>query len=107
LKYVNDNYGHSAGDTLIRTVARVIQSTFRADDIIARSGGDEFVVLLPRTDLDDAEVIVARLRDSITAHGNILLRLSVGLAIGRKGSFLPDVLRLADDYMYQDKALKR
>jgi diguanylate cyclase (GGDEF)-like protein/PAS domain S-box-containing protein len=107
LKYVNDNYGHSAGDSLIRTAARVIQSTFRADDIIARSGGDEFVVLLPQTDLFDADSIVARLRENIIEQGNILLSLSVGLAVGKKGSFLPDVMRMADDRMYQDKVLKR
>jgi diguanylate cyclase (GGDEF)-like protein/PAS domain S-box-containing protein len=107
LKYVNDNYGHSSGDSLIRIAARTIQSTFRADDIIARSGGDEFVVLLPKTDLHDAEAVVARLRESLEEEENVLLNLSIGLAVGRKGSYLPDVIRLADDCMYQDKALKR
>jgi diguanylate cyclase (GGDEF)-like protein/PAS domain S-box-containing protein len=106
LKYVNDKYGHSAGDTLIRTVARVLRMTFRADDIIARSGGDEFVVLLPETEYTDAEAIVNRLRENILEQENILISLSVGIAVGRKGSYLPDVMRLADDRMYKEKASK-
>jgi diguanylate cyclase (GGDEF)-like protein/PAS domain S-box-containing protein len=106
LKYINDKYGHNAGDIMIRTVARAFQTTFRADDIIARSGGDEFVVLLPETEYTDAEAIVNRLRKNIAEHENILLSLSVGIAVGRKGSYLPDVMRLADDRMYEEKASK-
>jgi len=61
-KFVNDRYGHSAGDTLLRVVAQTIQSKIRSSDLIARVGGDEFALLLPETQSDPAQIVVRRLQ---------------------------------------------
>jgi diguanylate cyclase (GGDEF)-like protein/PAS domain S-box-containing protein len=107
LKYVNDKFGHSAGDIFLRTIARVLQDTFRKEDIIARSGGDEFVILLPNTTVSEVRRIVARLRNKMDEQENVLLSISVGYSVGDKGCYLPDVLKNADDQMYQDKQSKK
>lgn len=107
LKYVNDRYGHSAGDILLRKIARILQETFRKDDIIARSGGDEFVILLPSTPVLMVEKVVARLRNNLKSQENLLMKLSVGFAVGIEGCNLTDVLKEADDEMYKDKSARK
>jgi diguanylate cyclase (GGDEF)-like protein len=107
LKTVNDKYGHSAGDSLIRKVAQAMRQSFRAEDIIARIGGDEFIAILPMTREEVAESSITRLRAAIDRQADPLLRLSVGVSTGQDGSYLPDILRLADDHMYQDKKSHR
>ncbi len=104
LKTVNDQYGHAAGDDLIRKAAMVIKESFRAEEIIARFGGDEFVVLLPETGEKAAGEAVARLRSNVARQNDPLLSLAVGWASGDKGCSLLELMRLADDRMYQEKA---
>ena len=104
LKTVNDHYGHSAGDELLRKVAQQLRQTFRAEDIVARIGGDEFAVLLPEMDEKASEAIVSRMRADMAKLKDPLIGLSIGLAVGKEGSNLSDVMRQADDQMYQDKA---
>lgn len=104
LKTVNDHYGHSAGDELLRKVAQQLRQTFRAEDIVARIGGDEFAVLLPEMDEKASEAIVSRMRADMAKLQDPLIGLSIGLAVGKEGSNLSDVMRQADDQMYQDKA---
>ncbi len=103
LKTVNDKFGHSAGDELLRKVAGQLRKSFRGDDIVARIGGDEFSVLLPQMDEEATAAIVARLRKDLENLNDPSIRLSIGLAIGREGCDLSEVMRLADDRMYLDK----
>jgi diguanylate cyclase (GGDEF)-like protein len=109
-KQINDTYGHDAGDTVLQEVARRMTLAVRRGDTVARIGGDEFVVLLPRlTRSEDAEriaaKIVAALREPIYADRR---RLSVGacsgIAIWPLHGDRPDaLLRFADAQMYGAK----
>jgi diguanylate cyclase (GGDEF)-like protein/PAS domain S-box-containing protein len=105
LKKANDRYGHTAGDELIRKVAHELRQSFRAGDVIARIGGDEFAVVLIQTSKSGAQSAVDRLRQNIQKHEDELLSIAVGMAIGEDGDYLPAVMRLADDRMYNDKAV--
>lgn len=66
-KQVNDNYGHLAGDAVLRELAQRIETEIRVNDVAARYGGEEFVVLLPATDITGAQVIAERIRVAVSA----------------------------------------
>lgn len=66
-KSVNDNWGHAAGDTVLRELAQRIESQVRASDVAARYGGEEFVVIMPNTDLTAGVMLAERIRNSIAA----------------------------------------
>ncbi|MEZ9516873.1 diguanylate cyclase [Vibrio splendidus] len=110
-KAINDTFGHAAGDQVLVECAKRIKSELRVSDIVARIGGDEFLVLLPRI-MDDQHVssIVDKLRREICttpviyeAH-SIYLRISVGWVIHNKNYDDVDaLLKAADEKMYQQK----
>jgi diguanylate cyclase (GGDEF)-like protein/PAS domain S-box-containing protein len=107
LKAVNDRYGHSVGDDLIKKVAQILTQSFRMEDIIARLGGDEFAVLLAGVDEKVAALAVKRLRENLEKNKDSMLVLSIGVATGEVGASLDEVMRLADDRMYLDKDVHR
>lgn len=113
LKQINDTYGHGVGDEAIIKVAGMLKSACRDTDIVSRIGGDEFAVLMPSTNLPQAEILHTRIRDGETGlrvlltpsegkHINIPIRISIGLASSDESD--PDnVMKMADDRMYLDK----
>lgn len=109
LKGINDEHGHTAGDACLVRCAAVLKDTFRKSDIVARFGGDEFVVLALETTTDSEAVILRRLRDAIrkrNADGpHWALSLSVGTARAdsTNRASLSDLLIVADQEMYEDK----
>lgn len=85
-KPVNDNYGHLAGDEVIRHTAKVTRNSIRQSDSAGRYGGEEFGIILPETDAENARMICERIRESIekstveTSAGNITYTISMGIA---------------------------
>lgn len=107
-KKVNDIYGHKDGDEVLKIVGQTIQDHFRAGDISARWGGEEFVVSLPGADSVTAQRIAEKLRQEIegikikTGSGELSLTISMGIAEYHHGN-LVDLLEKADRAMYQAK----
>ena len=114
-KYVNDTFGHLIGDYVLQQIADRCKSVLRSSDVIGRYGGEEFVILLPETNLDLASRIADRMRrlvmdrPVITERGEVSLTVSLGIACMESGSnaSLEQVLDYADQALYLAKGLGR
>lgn len=109
-KRINDQYGHLAGDQVLRELASLVQGRVRRDETIARYGGEEFVVLLPETPLEGAVSLAENLRARIESHSfvfqgvTIPVTVSIGCAtFAQSDSTGPDLFRRADEKLYQAK----
>jgi diguanylate cyclase (GGDEF)-like protein/PAS domain S-box-containing protein len=111
LKRVNDEEGHASGDDFLRRAARVLQESMRAEDVLARIGGDEFAALLPMSERHVASSIIDRIRNNLDqhnrAHGGPVLSISMGMDTGEKGSDLTLIMQAADRFMFIEKARKK
>jgi diguanylate cyclase (GGDEF)-like protein len=106
LKYINDNYGHKVGDEFLKTYAKILKKNSRQEDIIARWGGDEFVILLPNTDQSITENVIKRIREAVSKveiEGETL-SIACGYAIKESAEKdIEEIFKEADDRMYKDK----
>jgi diguanylate cyclase (GGDEF)-like protein/PAS domain S-box-containing protein len=107
LKMVNDTCGHEAGDVLIKSAAKILDSVFRAEYIVARVGGDEFVILLPESDEQKTSALLERIREAerrINSENRLArVRLSLGNATAHHAIEMQNLLNRADKRMYEDK----
>ena len=110
-KRVNDLHGHAAGDTVLRSFAQAGQAALRATDVLARWGGEEFVVLMPDTAMPLALVGMERLRQQVAAMRvdvgagePVAITVSIGLTGHRRPETLAQALQRADQLLYQAKA---
>jgi diguanylate cyclase len=112
-KEINDNNGHLVGDTILKEFSRVARDSIRDTDVLGRYGGDEFMQILPDTDIKGAVMHAERLR--VYAHfldfQKILeqkhISLSIGVAQYRRGEKITDVISRADSALYKAKQLGR
>jgi diguanylate cyclase (GGDEF)-like protein/PAS domain S-box-containing protein len=109
LKFVNDSHGHPKGDEFIKNAARLIQESCRQEDVVARWGGDEFVVLLPNTTQKESEKIMERINEKdISADFEFPISIALGAATKSKSEEdIFDVLNKAEDRMYINKFANR
>jgi len=108
LKLINDTMGHSRGDQILVEFSRILRSSFRKTDVVSRFGGDEFAVILIRTDEETTERIASRVRKTVerynTDHIGPHLSVSMGIATSSgPDQNLLETLKFADDLMYRDK----
>jgi diguanylate cyclase (GGDEF)-like protein len=104
-KEINDSFGHAAGDVMLRAVSRLLISLARQGDTVARWGGEEFVVVLPETDLAGAHRFAERLRRTIEAQsvGEMKTSTSCGVATMLPEDDVEELLSAADRALYQAK----
>jgi diguanylate cyclase (GGDEF)-like protein len=113
-KRINDTFGHDAGDAVLRRVAQTCRAALRHDDVIGRTGGEEFVVILPHADAGRAVEVAERLRSAVEglewADVDSALRVTVSVGVAERASVDDDfaaLSRRADDSLYRAKKLGR
>lgn len=107
LKRINDTFGHEAGDLALRALANAMRRSLRTEDVPVRTGGDEFVAILPDTALAGAVTVAERIRAGVEANAiaqpNTAFTVSMGVAAWRRGRGVPDILNAADGALYRAK----
>ncbi len=107
LKITNDTFGHQVGDKLIRRAAEVLKASLEEEYMVARIGGDEFIIIMPGADAETASTIMERIQSLVAVNNKYYhaprLSLSLGAATSVPGLSLEKIIRLADDAMYQNK----
>jgi diguanylate cyclase (GGDEF)-like protein len=107
LKVTNDRFGHHVGDKLIRRVAEVLKASVNDRQVIARIGGDEFIIIMPGENLERAMELIERIQSIVLVNNTYYrepeLSLSLGAAMSAPDLSLEKVITFADDEMYKDK----
>ncbi|HLO16468.1 MAG TPA: GGDEF domain-containing protein, partial [Anaerolineales bacterium] len=103
----NDQFGHNIGDKLIRRAAEVLQAGTSANDVVARIGGDEFIIIMPDADINEAYMLIERIQSMVAVNNQYYrepeLSISLGAAVSTPGLSLEKVISIADDEMYKNK----
>jgi two-component system cell cycle response regulator len=108
-KSVNDTFGHSAGDVVLREVSERVRSHLRSADVVARYGGEEFLVVMSGADAEDGMLVAERLRSAVAAtpimaEGQALaVTVSIGIASAPAGTLCDDLIAVADTALYRAK----
>jgi len=107
LKNVNDTFGHEQGDLALRGLANTMRKTLRASDVGVRTGGDEFLVLMAQSGLEESRIAAERVREAVELQGRadpkIAITVSAGVAAWRPGRSAEQVLEAADAMLYAAK----
>lgn len=108
-KEVNDRYGHAEGDRVLKDIARIIRESIRGTDIAVRIGGDEFLIILPNSNIETAKRVGERIKNAIEeTFKDYGISASYGISIyPNEGETLEELINLADSRMYQMKREKK
>jgi diguanylate cyclase (GGDEF)-like protein len=104
-KSINDNFGHHQGDLALKNVGALMFENLRESDTAARMGGDEFIIILPRTNIDQAYSILERLSQKLVEAYPTPIRISVGVTSYIDGEPVENMLKRADNSLYKAKEL--
>jgi diguanylate cyclase (GGDEF)-like protein/PAS domain S-box-containing protein len=110
LKMTNDIFGHAAGDELIKKSSEILQQVCRQNDVVARVGGAEFIILLPNTTSENAEKILSRIKSGFSNARVEAIKCSIALGLDTKRSpdqLLDEIMANAENAMYKDKTMNR
>jgi diguanylate cyclase (GGDEF)-like protein len=114
LKRINDTHGHEAGSQALKEIAGILRHTFRSSDIIARIGGDEFVILETSAEQTNTQISISRLLENIRRRNAETLcayelSLSIGIVRGGFDNYptVEALLMRGDELMYEEKRSKR
>ncbi len=103
-KAYNDKYGHLQGDVILQEVGKLLKVQFRSSDVVARFGGDEFVAILPETNIKQAQVVAGKVQQMIlSAFLDKKIGMSIGAAALQPGMSVADLLGRADEELYRVK----
>lgn len=108
-KSINDGYGHDVGDIVLQQLAHTLAENLRAHDLVARWGGEEFLVMLPETNHQQAVDVAEKLRDKVSSHNfNVKhfhkqITVSIGITELNKYQTITNAIAKADQYLYQAK----
>lgn len=113
-KKINDSFGHIAGDSVLRQFSEILIQNTRKNDIIARWGGEEFAIILPQTDINEAYKISSRIREKVENHlflfseGSCKITVSIGITTTNKETHIStdQIVKDADEALYKAKEKK-
>ena len=110
-KKVNDTFGHKVGDEVLKALSELLRNNIRSLDVACRWGGEEFVIMLPGTPLENAQMVAQKIRLAIETHDFILgeknihhpVTVSIGATIMRRNESLDELIERADQGLYKAK----
>lgn len=108
-KHINDTYGHDIGDQVLEQLSRILLSSVRESDIVARLGGEEFCIVLPKVNLTQGKTLAESIRIAVeatgfnTTQGKVVVRISMGVAMQQANESLTAWIKRADEALYHAK----
>ncbi len=110
-KKLNDTYGHQTGDVVLKGVSKIIMTSLRKEDMVCRWGGEEILIILPRTNISSAEVVAHKVRRAIAEHNfgsnyqTIRVSVTCGVSSSRNGHCTAELIEHADQCLYKGKEM--
>jgi len=108
-KNVNDTYGHDCGDCVLKLVSKIFQDVVRDKDFVSRWGGEEFLILLPETEIEGARILADRIRKTIENQSidydgvNVSITMTFGVTVNESYEMISDTIKKADKALYDGK----